>query len=84
MPTTTPAQLSNHTINISAAEGERQRAYAAARQAYNNTPAAYPIFDMAIQAADIAYCDAIILSAGNNGFAGPTKTRAELTKSRSI
>jgi hypothetical protein len=84
MPTTTPAQVANHQSNISAAEGERQRAMTAARLAYNGLASGFAAFDAATLAADLAYMDALLVSAAANGFAGPVHSRAQLTRSRSI
>lgn len=79
---TTLSQEQAHKTAVALAEGERQRAVAAAKAAYNNTPAAYPTYAAAIKAADVANCRAIIASAAANGFVGgPIQTLVELTGS---
>ncbi|SDK13891.1 MULTISPECIES: hypothetical protein [Bradyrhizobium] len=81
MPGTTAAQEAAHKTNVLAAESARQTAIAAAKAAYNNTPAAWPAFDAAIKAADVAHCRAILASAALNGSDGPRQTLHELTGS---
>jgi hypothetical protein len=76
---TTPAQEAAHKGNILAAESARQLALAAAKAAYNNTPAAWPAYDAAVKAADAANLRAIIASAASNGLDGPRKTLFDLT-----
>jgi hypothetical protein len=78
---TTSAQEAAHKANVIAAEGARQTALAAAKAAYNNTPAAWPAYDAAIKAADAANLRAIIASAAANGLDGPRQTLHELTGS---
>jgi hypothetical protein len=78
---TTPAQEAAHKANVIAAEGARQTAFAAAKAAYNGTPAAWPAYDAAIKAADAANLRAIIASAAANGLDGPRQSLKELTGS---
>ncbi|WP_426608650.1 hypothetical protein [Bradyrhizobium sp. McL0616] len=78
---TTPAQESNHRLNIVAAESARQTALGTAKVAYDGSPAAYPTYAAAIKAADVANLRAIIASAAANGLDGPRQTLKELTGS---
>jgi len=79
---TTLSQESAHKVAVNAAEGTRQTASAAAKAAYNNTPAAWPAYDAAIKAADAANMRAIIASCATNGLAdGPRQSLYYLTGS---
>jgi hypothetical protein len=78
---TTPAQEAAHKTNTIAAESARQLALAAAKAAYNNSPAAWPAYDAAVKAADVAHVRAIIASAAVNGLDGPRATLHDLTGS---
>jgi len=79
---TTLSQELAHKTAVAAAEGERQRAVAAAKAAYNNTPAAWPAYNAAILASDIANVRAIIASCAANGIVdGPRQTLHDLTGS---
>jgi hypothetical protein len=78
---TTSVQESAHKANIIASESARQTALAAAKAAYNNTPAAYPAYDAAVKAADAAHLRAIIASAAANGLDGPRQSLHDLTGS---
>jgi hypothetical protein len=78
---TTPAQETAHKANIIASEGARQAALGAAKAAYNNTPAAWPAYDAAVKAADVAHLRAVIASAAANGLDGPRQTLHDLTGS---
>jgi hypothetical protein len=64
---TTLSQELAHKAAVALAEGAKQTAMAAALAAYNNTPAAWPAYDAAVKAADVAYMRAIIASAEANG-----------------
>jgi hypothetical protein len=76
---TTFAQEQAHKVAVTAAEGTRQQAMAAAKAAFNNTPAAQPAYDAAIKAADVANCRAIIASCAANGLQdGPRQTLHDL------
>ncbi len=79
MPSTTPAQEAAHKANVIASENTRQNAIAAAKAAYNNTPAAWPAYDAAVKAADAAHLRAVIASATANGLDGPRQTLHDLT-----
>lgn len=79
--TTTRAQETAHKLNVSAAEGSKQTAQAAAYLAYGNVPGAFPTLAAAIKAADVAYVRALIASATANGLEGPRETLRELTGS---
>ena len=79
---TTAAQELAHKASIIASEGARQTALAAAKAAYNNTPAAWPTYDAAVKATDAAHMRAIIASAVANGLGpGPTQSLYWLTGS---
>jgi hypothetical protein len=79
---TTLAQESVHKVAVIAAEGTRQAAVGAAKAAYNNTPAAWPAYDAAIKAADVANIRAIIASCAANGLGdGPRQSLYWLTGS---
>jgi hypothetical protein len=64
---TTLSQELAHKATVALAEGAKQTAMAAAKAAYNNTPAAWPAYDAAVKAADAVYMRAIIASAELNG-----------------
>ncbi|MCS3895809.1 type IV secretory pathway TrbL component [Bradyrhizobium japonicum USDA 38] len=78
---TSASQEASHKAGIVAAEATRQNALAAAKAAYNNTPAAWPAYDAAVRAADAAHLRAIIASAALNGLDGPRQTLHDLTGS---
>jgi hypothetical protein len=78
---TTPSQEASHKANVVAAESTRQTALAAAKAAYNGTPAAWPAYDAAVKAADAAHLRAIIASAAANGLDGPRQTLHDLVGS---
>jgi hypothetical protein len=79
---TTSSQEQTHKANVALAEGARQAAVAAAKSAYNNTPAGWPAYDAAIRAADVACVRAIIASCTANGLVdGPRQTLHDLTGS---
>ena len=79
---TTLSQELAHKTAIAMAEGARQAALATAKAAYNNTPAAWPAYDAAIKAADVANIRAIIASCAANGLGdGPRQSLYWLTGS---
>ena len=78
---TTPTQEAAHKANVIVAEGARQSALGAAKAAFNNTPAAWPTYNAAVVAADVAHMRAVIASAAANGLDGPRQTLHELTGS---
>lgn len=79
---TTSSQEQAHKSAVAGAEVARQAAVAAAKAAYNNTPAAWPAYNAAIKAADLAAVRAIIASCAANGFVdGPRQTLHDLTGS---
>jgi len=78
---TSVSQESAHKAAVIAAENNRQNAVAAAKAAYNNTPAAWPTYAAAIKASDAANLRAIIASAAAQGLDGPRQTLYELTGS---
>jgi hypothetical protein len=76
---TTPQQEAAHKIAMVAAEGARQAAQTAARAAYSGLGSGWQAYDVAIRAADVAYCKAIIASSVLNGLGiGPSRTLHEL------
>ena len=79
---TTAAQEQTHKSNIILAEAAKQVTLAAAKSAFNNSPAAYPAYAAAIVAADAAYIRSIVASASSNQMSdGPRQTLHELTGS---
>jgi hypothetical protein len=78
---TTATQEAAHKTNVIVSENTRQNALAAAKAAYNNTPAAWPAYDAAIKAADAAHLRTLIASAAANGLDGPRQTLHDLTGS---
>lgn len=79
---TTFSQEQAHKAAIVTAESARQTALAAAKTAFNNTPAAQPVYDAAVKAADAAHLRAIIASCVANGLGqGPTQGLYWLTGS---
>jgi hypothetical protein len=79
---TSAAQELAHKAAVALSEGTKQTAHAAARAAYNNTPAAWPAYDAAIKAADAAHMRAVIASSIANGLGnGPQQSLYWLTGS---
>jgi hypothetical protein len=79
MPSTTPAQIAAHQIAVTAAEGEKQRALAAAKAAYSGLGVDWAVYNAAVKAADIAYVKSLMASYQLNGLgAGPSRTLHEL------
>ena len=74
MPGTSASQEASHKANVAASENTKQNALAAAKAAYNNTPAAYPAYAAAVLAADVAHLRAVISSAAAIGIDGPRQT----------
>jgi hypothetical protein len=80
MPSTTQAQEAAHKLAVAAAEGEKQRALMAAKQAYSGLGVDWAVYNAAVKAADVAYVRALMVSYAANGLGtGPSRTLHELT-----
>jgi hypothetical protein len=76
---TTPQMLAAHQSAVALAEGEKQRALAAAKAAYSGLAVDWAAYDLAVRAADVAYCRAVIASSVAQGLGGgPRQTLHQL------
>jgi hypothetical protein len=79
---TTFAQEQSHKAAIVAASSDHQVALAAAKAAFDNSPANYPTFAAAVKAPDAAKMRAICASSVANGLGpGPVQSLYWLTGS---
>ena len=79
MPSTTQAQINAHQIAVAAAEGEKQRALAAAKAAYSGSAVAWGMRNAAVLTADIQYVKSLMASYQLNSLGtGPSRTLHEL------
>jgi hypothetical protein len=67
---TSAAQEMAHKAAVALAEAEKQRALAAAKQAYSGLAIDWAVYDVAVRAADAAYCRAVIVSSVAQGLGG--------------
>ena len=78
--TTSSAQEASHKIAVTAAEGTRQTAQAAAKASYSGLGSGWAAYDLAVRNADIVYIRALMVSYAANGLGtGPSHTLHELT-----
>lgn len=74
-------QETTHKANVAASESTRQTALAAAKAAFNGTPAAYPAYALAVKNADAAHFRTIIASCAANDLGiGPRASLYDLVK----
>ena len=65
---TSQAQINSHQIAVTAAEGEKQRCLAVAKQNYSGLAVDWKTYDQAVRACDIGYVKSLMASFAANGF----------------
>ena len=67
---TTPQQLAAHQAAVGLAEGEKQRALAAAKTSYSGLAVDWAAYDLAVRTADSNFMKAVIASSVAQGLGG--------------